>query len=172
MDVLGCIDLSWLTTNPLLDLWIQAAHQDPYTFVPVTDSFFILNKSKTLQDNRLGVKICRILIEYSLVQEQKPSLIAAVIANPDILSQEIFPPTTINLKDLCTTLLIPLLPWNPPFDLVHPLPTKVDLPVVTHNLPPTLLTMVPPSSAVSSVSENSFSTTPQPLRKILPPQLK
>ena len=146
-------------------------HQDPYTFVPVTESFFILNKSETLQEYRFGVKICRMLIKYSLLQQQKPSLIVTVIANPNILSQEIFPPTTINLTDLCDTSLSPLLPWNPPFDLVHPLPTKVDPPVLTHNLPPTLLTMVPLSSALSTVSKNSFSTMPQPLIKMLPAKL-
>ena len=34
LDALGCVDLSWLTNNPLLDLWLQAVRQDPDTFFP------------------------------------------------------------------------------------------------------------------------------------------
>ena len=35
MDALGYAKSSWLTKNPLLDLWLQAARQDPDTFVPI-----------------------------------------------------------------------------------------------------------------------------------------
>ena len=62
LNTLGCVDLSWLTTNTLLELWLQAVCHDPYTFSPKKEPFFSLNKGKTLQENCLIVKIYRMLI--------------------------------------------------------------------------------------------------------------
>ena len=42
LDALGCVDLLWLTANPLLDLWLQATRHGPDTFVPIEESLFIL----------------------------------------------------------------------------------------------------------------------------------
>ena len=33
LDALGCVELSWLTKNLLLDLWMQGARNEPYTCV-------------------------------------------------------------------------------------------------------------------------------------------
>ena len=171
LDALGCVESSWITTDPLLDLWIQDSNQYPDTFVPVEDSLFGLNEADMLQEYHIDVNICRMLISDSLYQRQKPSLIAAAISNPHILSQEVFHPTTINMTELCTTSLIPTLTWNPTLDFVPPLPPNITPSVATKNLPFNLLTMVPPSSAVSTVSVNYIYTTQQTLDKILPDQL-
>ena len=169
MDALDCVDSSWLTTNPLLDRWLHAACQDPDTFVPIVKSLSILNEAEMLQEYHISVKIYRMLIADSLLQIQKPALITAVIANPDTLSQDIFPPNTTNPIDLCKKSLKPPLPCTPPFESVPPLSHKVTPPVVMHNLPHNLLTTVQPSSAVSTISVNSLSTTQQPLKNAASP---
>ena len=132
LDDLVGVNSSWLTMNHILDLWLQSALQDPNTAVLVAESLFSLNKAETLQEYRIGVKICRMLIADSLLQKQTSTLNATVIADPDILSQEIFPLATINLTDLFDTSLIPPLLWNTHFDFVPPLPPKVTPPVATH----------------------------------------
>ena len=37
LDAIGYVKSSWLMKNHILDLWLQAAHQDPYTFVPIEE---------------------------------------------------------------------------------------------------------------------------------------
>ena len=111
------------------------------------------------------------MITYSLLQQQKPALLTSIIDYPYILSQEVFPPTTINPTYLCAKLLRPPIPWNPAFDFFPPLHPEVTPPGAAQNLPPILLIMVTPFSALSTVSVNSLYTKQQPLRKILPVQL-
>ena len=130
MDALGCIESSCITPNTLLDLWLHAARQDPDTFVTVEESFFSLNGSKTLQKYHLGVNIYKMMIVDSFLQQQKPALIAAVIDDTYILSQEVFTTSTINLTNLCNKLLIPPLLWNPPFYLLPTLPPKFTPPSI------------------------------------------
>ena len=72
LEDLGFVDFSCLTNNPLLYLWLQAAHQDPDTFVQIEESFFSLNKSETLQEYRLGVRISTILMLYIRTNTQIP----------------------------------------------------------------------------------------------------
>ena len=62
LDDLGCVDLYWLTKNPLLDLWLQANCQEPETFVLIEESFFSLNEAETLQEYCIDVNISRMLI--------------------------------------------------------------------------------------------------------------
>ena len=112
------------------------------------------------------------MISDSLLHRQKPALLTAIITDPYILYQEVFTPTTIYPKDLCATSLRPPIPWDPAFDFVPPLPPKVTHPEAAQNIPPILLNTVPTSCAVSTVSVKSLSTTYQPLRKILPDQLR
>ena len=119
-----------------------------------------------MQEYCFGIKICRIMIIDYLLQWKKPALISAFIANPDILPQEVFPPTTINLTDLYNTFFIPPLLYYTPFDFIPPLPPKVTPPVATQKLPPTLLTTVLPSSMVSTISVNYLSAMYLPLTKI------
>ena len=64
-------------------------------------------------------------IDLKLVRDILIALIAAVIADRAMLSQDIFPPATIAPTNLCATLLSPPLPLTPPFDFVSPLPPKV-----------------------------------------------
>ena len=68
--------------------------------------------------------------------------------------------------------LLPPIPCNPAFGFVSSLPHQVNPSIAAQNLPPILLTRIPPSSTVSTVSVNSLSTTKQPLRKVLPSQLR
>ena len=114
LDALGCVDSSWLTHNHLLYLWMQAALQDLDTFVLTEESFFSRNKAETLQEYCLGIRISGMLISDSLLQRQKPSLLTSIITDPEIHSQDIFPPAIIFPTDLCATLLRPLIYGTPP----------------------------------------------------------
>ena len=112
------------------------------------------------------------LIADSLLQQHKLDPLTGIITDPDILSQEVFPPTTIDPTDLCATLLSTQITRNPDFDFFPSLPSMVTSPLASQKIPPILLTTVPPSFKVSTVSVESLSTTQQPLRKVLPDQLR
>ena len=150
---------------------MEASCQDPHPFVRLEKSLFSLNKDKKLQEYCLGFRISTMLIAEYLLKQQKPALLTAITANPDILYQEVFPPTTINTTNLCATSLRPTIPWNPDFDYVPPIPPKATHPIAVQNLPPILLTTIPPSSAVLTVSAKFFSIMNQPIGKLLTTQL-
>ena len=75
------------------------------------------------------------------------------------------------MTDLYTTLLSPPLLWTPPFYFVSPLPPNGTPLVETQNLPPTLLTTVPPSYFVLTVSTRYLSTMQHPPKKKISDQL-
>ena len=171
----GCTRLHWLVLDhykPSPGYIAEGLPPRPRCIFTNSGVLLKPQQGQTLQEYCLGIKIFRILISDSLLQQQKPSLVSAVISNLGILSQEIFLPVTINLIDLCAALFVPPFTWTPPFGFFPPLPTKVTPPVATHNLPHTLLTTVPPSSVVSTVFAKFLSATPQPLSKMMPVRLK
>ena len=93
---------------------MQAVCHVPDTFVLIEESFFSLKKAKILQEYCLGTNIFSMLIVEYLLQKHKHFLIAVIITDPYILSQEVFPPATINPMDLCNTFLCAPIPWTPP----------------------------------------------------------
>ena len=88
LDFLGCVNSSWLTTDPLLDLWLQSARHDPDTFFLIEESFFSLHEAKTLQEYRLGIKIYRMLISDSLLHRKKIEYVC--ISKPATQNENIY----------------------------------------------------------------------------------
>ena len=56
LDSFHCGESTWLTENPVLDLWLRAAHQEPALFLPDGESYFSLNDAESLEDYRTSME--------------------------------------------------------------------------------------------------------------------
>ena len=151
----NCRDTSWLTNNPLFDVWLRTATLDPTPFVPVTESYFSINESATLADYQSCVAVARTIMADSMLVRGKQQLLTAISVNPDILTAEQFPPLTIPATDLCTQTITPVIPWVPAFSFQQNQPIAV--PTQAAQVPTTLNTTTP--SVTSTVTTATASST-------------
>ena len=161
----NCGDSAWLTENPVLDLWLQAAHLEPEAFLPETEAYFSLNDAESLEDYQTCIAIARSIMADSMLVRNKPALRVAYLADPSILHEEVFPPPGMPESDLCAQTINPALPWTPVFSFTAP----PSYPLKSSTLEPIPTTLIAvPESDTSTVSGSTSSLLPPIPRKLSP----
>ena len=163
LDSFHCGESTWLTENPVLDLWLRAAHQEPALFLPDGESYFSLNDAESLEDYRTCIAIARSIMADSMLVRGKAALKAAYVADPSIIHKAVFPPIEMLESDLCIATTSPTLPWTPDFTFATP-QSSSQQPAALAPIP-TTLTAVPASDAsiVSSGTSSLLSPIPRKL---------